>query len=301
MLDWNDLRSFLAVARHGSTLAASRLLRVSQTTVARRITALEQSAGVILFERRQAGYALTTAGHALLPHAEAVEAAASTFDDAASAEGRRLTGTVRLTTAEIYAVTVLAPVLRALHDAYSEITIHLDTSDAMRDLGSGSADVALRGCDKLEGGGLVGRRITDDPWTIYCSRAYAAAHGMPRSRADLHGHTIIGGGGEGIWPAYAQWLRENGLDRSVTLRHSSAVGLLSAVRAGSGIAVLPSFVADREPDLVRCLPQMSGHTVTLWLLTHERVRHAPHVRAVIDFVYEQLMRLVRTGPLTSAA
>lgn len=301
MLDWNDLRSFLAVARHGSTLAAGRMLRVSQTTVARRIAALEQSAGVTLFDRRQAGYALTPAGNALLPHAQAVEAAAATFDAAASAESRQLTGTVRLTTAEIYAVTVLAPVLRALHDAYPEITIDLDTSDVMRDLGSGSADVALRGCYKLEGAGLVGRRITDDPWTIYCSRAYAAAHGVPRSRADLHGHTIIGGGGERVWPIYAQWLSENGLDRFVTLRHSSAVGLLSAVRAGSGIAVLPSFVADRDPDLVRCLPPAGGHTVTLWLLTHERVRRAPHVRAVIDFVYEQLIRIAKAEPLPSAA
>jgi len=73
MLDWNDLRYFLAVARGGSTLAASRTLRTSQTTVARRIAALEQALGVTLFEKRQAGYALTPAGEDLLPRAEQVQ------------------------------------------------------------------------------------------------------------------------------------------------------------------------------------------------------------------------------------
>ena len=73
MLDWNDLRYFLAVAREGSTLAAGRELRVSQTTVARRIAALEAALGFPLFEKRQAGYALTPAGEELLERAEQVE------------------------------------------------------------------------------------------------------------------------------------------------------------------------------------------------------------------------------------
>ena len=84
MFDWNDLRHFLAVARTGSTLAAGNALRVSQTTVARRITALEAALGVMLFERRQSGYALTPAGEALLAHAEAVDGAAANFADAAN-------------------------------------------------------------------------------------------------------------------------------------------------------------------------------------------------------------------------
>ena len=77
MLDWNDLRYFLGVAEHGSTLAAGRALRVSQTTVARRIAALEEALGLPLFERRQAGYALTPAGEGLLDRARQVGSAAS--------------------------------------------------------------------------------------------------------------------------------------------------------------------------------------------------------------------------------
>lgn len=293
MFDWNDLRHFLAVARGGSTLAAGRALRVSQTTVARRVTALEQALGVTLFERRQAGYVLTPAGLALRARAEAVEAATTAFTDAASATTRQLSGTVRLTLPEIYAVTVLAPVLRALHEAYPELDLELDTTNDMRDLAAGGADVALRVCKEVDGAGIVGRRIAEEAWTIYCSKAYAAAHGRPRRRSELSGHAIVGGGGETIWPIYARWLRENHLEQMVTMRHSSALGLLSAVRSGSGIAVLPGFIADRDPDLIRCLPPAPGHTVNLWLLTHERVRRAPHVRAVVDFLYDQLTRMAR--------
>src|SRR6478672_6644283 len=108
-MDWNDLRHFLAVAREGSTLAAGRALHVSQTTVARRIAALEEALSLPLFDKRQAGYALTPAGEELLARAEQVEAAANGFSEAAIAHARDLSGTVRITTEEVYAITLLAP------------------------------------------------------------------------------------------------------------------------------------------------------------------------------------------------
>jgi len=109
MFCWDDLRTFLAVARTGSTLGAAKALKVSQTTAARRIAALETALGLTLFERRQAGYALTPAGEALVGRAEAAEAAATAFGEAAAAQSREATGTVRFTTAEIYATTLLSP------------------------------------------------------------------------------------------------------------------------------------------------------------------------------------------------
>ncbi len=142
MLDWNDLRYFLAVARQGSTLAAGRVLRVSQTTVARRIAALEQALGVPLFEKRPAGYALTTAGQDLVSRASHVEQAADAFVDAASAQSRDLSGSVKITTEEVYAITLLTPMLRELHEQFPEIMIELDTSqqaDSSRGPGRASA------------------------------------------------------------------------------------------------------------------------------------------------------------------
>ena len=116
---------------------------------------------------------------------------------------------------------------------------------------------------------------------------------MPRSVKDLTKHALIGGGGGNLWRHYEAWLRQLGLEDQVAIHHATSTGLLSGVRSGFGIAVLPCIVADAEPDLIRCLPPREGHGRVLWLLTHERVRHAPRVRVVIDFLYERLIKHVR--------
>ena len=293
MFDWNDLRYFIAVADGGSTLAAGRALRVSQTTVARRLAALEAALALTLFERRQAGYALTPAGEDLLGLARGVAGAAGALAQAASGRAREASGMVRLTTLEIYAVTLLPAILRDLHEAHPGIHIELDTSEEPRDLASGGADIALRGSIGPKGAGLVGRRITFDPWTLYCSRGYAEAHGVPRTRSELAGHTLIGGGGKKVWHRYQAWLQRHGLETGVAMHQDSVSGLLAAARSGIGLAVLPTFVADLDPELVRCLPPREGDPAALWLLTHERLRHTPRVRVVLDFLAERLTRLAR--------
>ena len=293
MLDWNDLRYFLAVAREGSTLAAGRALRTSQTTVARRIAALERALGFPLFEKRQAGYALTPAGEGLLARAEQVERSAKAFSEAAESHSRDLNGTVRITTEEVYALTLLAPLLPELHELHPEIVIDFDIGSVIRDLGAGEADIALRSTMSDQPAGIVGRSLCRDDWALYCSRDYAARHGLPTSLKDLAKHPIIGGGGGNLWRHYEAFLRSLGLEKQVAMHHATSGGLLAGIRSGFGIAVLPCVVADADPDLVRCLPPREGHGRVLWLLTPERVRHTPRVRVVIDFLYERLSRHVR--------
>ncbi len=300
-VDWNDLRYFLAVAQTGSTLAAGRVLGVSQTTAARRIAALEAALGLTLFERRQAGYRLTPAGEGLLDRARTVEQAATAVTDAAAAQNRDVSGTVRLTTDDIFAVTVLPAILGSLHDTYPGIRIELDSSSEIRDLGAGAADIALRRSKTLDGGGLVARRIVDDVWRTYCSRDYAAAHGRPTTRRALRNHALIGGGGAGVSQMYGAWLKENDLEGAVAQQYTSITGLLAAVRAGVGVTVLPCFVADLDEDLVACLPAAGNYGGNLWLVTHERLRHTPRVRVVLDFLAEHLTRLARLGAKRAAA
>ena len=303
MLDWNDLRFFLAVAREGSTLAAARILRVSQTTVARRIAALEEALGFPLFEKRQAGYVPTPAGQVLVSQAGQVEQAANAFSDAAAAQSRDVSGTVKITTEEVYAITLLAPLLRELHDAYPDIVIELDTSQQVRDLGAGEADISLRSTKESTQlpAGLVGRQLCIDDWALYCSKDYAARHGIPTTRDEMLNHAFIGGGGGNLWIHYQSWLRSLGLESQVAMHHATSGGLLSGVRSGFGIAVLPCIIADSDPDLVRCLPPRGEHGRILWLFTHERCRHTPRVRAVIDFLYERLSRHVRELQASDAA
>ncbi|UVO52077.1 LysR family transcriptional regulator [Sphingomonas sp. SUN019] len=292
MIEWDDLRHFLAVAETGSTLAAGRKLRVSQTTAARRVAGLEETLRLRLFDRKQAGYQLTPEGEALLAGAEAVAQAVGAFEDAAAARVRSIAGAVRLTASEIFAVTFLPPILRDFHLAHPDIRIELDTSDEVRDLDSGAAEIAIRIATSPSGAGVVGRRIADDEWAVYCSRDYAARHGVPTSTAELADHALIGGGEDGVWRSYGAYIRALGLEGSVKMHHNTSLGLLAAVRSGFGLSALPCLVADQEDDLLLCLDTpRSGRG--MWLLTHERLRHEPRVRAVIDFLYERLAPLGR--------
>lgn len=288
MTDWNDLRYFLAVADEGSTLAAGRSLRVSQTTVARRIAALEESLGLMLFDRRQAGYELTPAGILLLDQARTVASAAYAFEEAAAAEARDVGGSVRITTEAVYADGVLAGLLAELHEQHPAIKIEIDASRQIRDLGAGEADIALRATSQGAPQGVVGRRVCRDDWTLYCSRAYAERHGIPRTKDELRKHAIVGGGGGSLWRNYQAFLQRYDLEDSVAIHQTTSTGLWTSIQSGFGIGVLPCIVADRDPQLVRVLPPMDDHSRDLWLLTHERVRHTPTVRTVSDFLYQRL-------------
>ncbi|MFD1610762.1 LysR family transcriptional regulator [Sphingomonas tabacisoli] len=297
MFDWNDARYFVAVAETGSTLAAGRALRVSQTTVARRIAALEEALGLMLFDKRRAGYALTPGGETLLAEARHLQTSAQAMAEAAAAQKRDGTGSVRLTAEESFVVSVLPPMLRDLRELHPGIVIELDATEELRDLEGGAADIAIRVSKKLEGGGLVGRRIGEDLWTVYCSREYAEAHGVPHSRRELASHPIIGGGGGHVGRYYSSWLRDNGLEHAIAMTQGTATGLLAAVRSGLGCAALPCFVAEPDTTLVRCLPPATGMR-EIWLLTHERLRHTPRVRIVLDFLAERLRhhaRMVETS------
>lgn len=302
MFDWNDLRFFLAVAEQGSTLAAAKVLRTSQTTVARRIAALERAIGFPLFEKRQAGYAPTPAGTELIERARQIEAAAGAFSEAAAAQARSMKGTVKVTTEEVYALTLLTPLLRELHDRHPDIVIELDTSQQVRDLGAGEADISLRSNkNQQQPAGLVGRRLCVDDWTLYCSRDYAERHGAPGTLEELKQHPFIGGGGGNLWVHYQAWLQTLGLENNVAMHHATSGGLLSGVRSGFGIATLPCIVGDSDPDLVQCVPPRPGHGRVLWLFTHDRVKHMPRVRAAIDFLYKHLTRQVREVEAKRAA
>ena len=289
--DWNDIKYLIAVSEHGSTIRAGAALGVSQTTVARRLEALERAVGLKLVDRTPTGYDLTVDGSALLDPARSVATAAEAFGQVVDARQRDLAGAVKITTEEIVAVGILGPILKDLAEALPDIRIELDSSEAFRDLASGDADIAIRSSREdvsKTGADLVGRRVGSDEWAIFCSKAYDNERPAPRSIEDLRRHPIVGGGGPRGWAAYLGWLESYGLADQVVMRSGSATGLLTAVRTGLGVSMLPMLVGLPDPELTLCFRPLREGTRSLWLLSHNRVRHNIAVRKVADLLFEKL-------------
>lgn len=284
MIDWNDIRFFLAVLRSGTTLGASRALGVSQSTVARRIAVLEQGLGLELFDKRQSGYGLTEAGAELLETAEAMETAAGAFTTKAAARKRGLSGTVRLTTNDLFANEFLMRAMRDFRASFPEILLEVITSDSRLDLASGEADIALRASTPPTQPDLVGRRIAKDNWSIYCSRAYSLKNGTPTSIAELASHPVISVSAEPFGGPVVAWIKTHIPASAIALRQNSIGAVYSAIKSGFGIGLIPDFVAAHDPDMVRCFDPRIEHDYEIWLLTHERLRTVPRIRAVLDYL-----------------
>ena len=191
MFDWNDLRIFLAVARNGSALAAAQKLNLNQTTVSRRIDALEHALGICLFLRDTRGSTLTPQGSHLLLHAEAVESAARAFDGEAGRLRRDLSGEICVTAPEVIMAQFIGPLTQNFRTLHPEIRFAYLSAEHHLDLAKGEADVAFRAGSEIVGDTLVRVALPDVIWSAYCSERYRDKSGMPDRVADLRQHSIV--------------------------------------------------------------------------------------------------------------
>lgn len=297
MFEWSDLRVFLAVARRGSTLAASRALRCSQSTAARRVAALEAALGHALFERRQDGYRPTPAALALLPAAEAMEAAAARLAVQAEALARGADWVLRLTTLDLAMPYLLAPFLPGFQAAHPHIRVEIDTTDRRLDIALGEADLGIRFGARPEGAGLVVRRLGTTRMVLCASPAYLAARGAPAGvEAIGPGHALIlGAGGIGTRPAQG-WITSRAPQAQIATLASTDGAMLEALRAGLGLCWVPDFVAAREPAFIPVLPPPPELDAGVWLVLAEARRQAPPLRAFVDYMAPRL-----AGALTAPA
>ena len=291
MFDWSDLRHFLAVARHGSTIAAAKALNLSQSTVHRRLDELEKQIGRPIVIRQATGYRLTEFGKELLPLATKVEDAVGSLERFLVASDETPIGSVRVTCSEPigYRLTQSA-ILDAFHERYRGVRIELIMSDHFLDIAKGEADVAIRAGIPSETT-LVGRKIADVPWALYCSRHYVDRHGRVERAEDLDRHAIIEFDG-GIRDHHAaRWLRSVAPNAKVVARSNTVPGLVMTVRSGAGLAPLPMPLAGGEPDLVCMLGPLPGLYSPIYLLTHPDLRSTPRIAAFFDFVVDEIDRI----------
>ena len=284
MFDWNDLKYFVAVARHRSTNAAGRALGSSQSTVQRRLVELERRIGHQLVQRRQSGYRLTALGDAMLPFASAVEAAAAAFEQNLAGAAREHSGIIRLTCPEpiVYRIT-RSGLLDRFHALHQDLKVEFVMSDRYVDLAAGDADVALRSGD-TDHDVLVGLKIADSIWAVYGSRQYVACHGKLATTSDMCRHRLIGFDEKLSGHRASAWLREVAPKADFAARSDSVLGLVAAAKSGVGIAPLPIALGDAEDDLVRVLAPVSELTRAWRLLTHPQIRKTRRIAAFFDFI-----------------
>ena len=288
MFDWDDLRFLVAVAERGGTHAAARALGVSQSTVQRRIAALESGLGQPLFLREARGYRATDFARALLPHARSMGATAAEIERMSMARLRAESGTIRLTCPEPIVERLTASGLLDRFAAEQPgLTVEIVMSDRYLDLASGEADVALRSGEP-EDETLVGRRVAESVWAVYASPGYIARHGAPASEAELATHLVVGFDAPLSRHRAAQWLAEVAPAATVVVRGNSILGILHSVKAGIGIAPLPTTLARGDPGLVEVLPPVERLSRGWFLLTRADLRKTARVRAFFRFVTSNL-------------
>ena len=288
MYDWSDLRIFLAVARAGSTLAASRALSLNQTTVSRRIQALEHGLGLTLFDRDTRGYALTPQGRALLSRAEAVEAATTDLETEALRLTRDLTGVIRVTAAESIMTHVVSPLITAYRRLHPEVRFDNLSSETRLSLEKGEADVAFRAGGEMTGDTLVHQRLPDICWSAYCSKAYIAANGAPACMEDLRHHSIVAYGAAPGMQKFSIWFMSFVAGEQVVATCNSIPNMSGVLRSGMGVGLLACFDGDATPGLVRCFPPPPEMDSPWWLVASHEAYQQPRVRSFMAFAAEQI-------------
>jgi molybdate transport repressor ModE-like protein len=270
--DWEDVRFFVALARHGSLSAAARALGVNHATVSRRVAALEASLGARLLERRPDGYALTAPGRAVLQEAAAMESAAERLPrfDAAPA----VSGLVRISAPPSLAESFLTPRFGALFALHPDIDIALVAEHRLASLSRREADLALR-LGRPEDGDIVAKHLVDVDFGFYADAAWQTRHA---AGAEL---IFIGFDEANAHLPEAVWLARHFATRRVAFRAGSQAAQARAAASGYGIALLPHFVGRSEPRLVRLELGATPPLRELWLLHRPGVEAAP-VRAMRD-------------------
>jgi molybdate transport repressor ModE-like protein len=280
-IDWEDVRFFAALARHGSLSATARALTVNHATVARRLAALEESLGTKLFKRRPGGYELTTAGRSALEAADAMEGAATALSRLEPE--RTLAGLVRITATPSFAETFLIPRLVIVQQQHPMLDLEVTAERQAVSLPRHQADIALR-LVRPAHGELKARRVAN---IVY--RMYAAPAWRDRLRAGA-APRFVGFDEAGAQYQESSWLARRFGSARLALRCSDYIGQIAAARAGYGIAVLPHFLAADDPALVEVRLLQTPPPRELWLLMRHDSQKTPRIRVVADMLFDLIRR-----------
>lgn len=283
MASVDDLRFFLALARHRNLVQAAAHLGVSRTTVARRVASMERKLGYRLFDKSPHGWVLTGRGQSLVAKAQAIDQAAEELFGGEVSGAVRLTGTVRIVTTDAFGQYVLTKWLAQLRDEEPGIRAEVVTSMRVSPYNGGDFDVAIT-VHRPDLVKVPSRPLLDYSLGLYAAPEYLARQGRPSSVSDLDNH-------EFVWFVESlndipvlQFLRPLVPDATIVSSFSNVSSQLAATAAGIGIGFLPRFATAQRPELERLLPEEVSLTRSFYLVAREASLMQDHIAATAAFL-----------------
>ena len=284
MLDWDDLRFFLTVAKAGSVRAASNELKVSHSTVGRRIEQLEENIGTKLFDRTPDGYQITNAGENILSSAKKMDEEVNNIRRTVVGGDAKLEGPIVVTLPDIAAIHIYMDDFATFQSLYPKISLEIRTSYEVFDLSRREADVAIRMLSNQSSPPdyLIGRKLAAVHQAAFAHRDYLRGKDPSDSNSGL------------------SWLGWEDNERMTDIINRAGYPLLpirgvfpnvltqlSACQHQMGIALLPCLIGDADPNLERLPPGTSISTYDVWLLSHPDLRDTARIRVFREFIAER--------------
>ncbi|MBI5257790.1 MAG: LysR family transcriptional regulator [Burkholderiales bacterium] len=287
-----DLSCVLALVRGVTLASAGERLGVDSSTVFRHLQRLERGLGQALFERSRTGYRATELALALAAQAEQVEAALEAARAAAQAQPEQAAGSVRISTTDAVLQGLLAPALVPLRRLHPLLSFELQASNELASLRRRDADIALR-ATRRPPPHLVGQHLGPIRVALYAAKGRGVRH-PARLKAQLKAQVDAG---QAPWIApddalpdhpTVLWRRRHFPKLQPVCRVNSMLAVLALVAQGVGVGLLPMFLAESRPDLLRLGDPLDECQHELWLLTHVESRHLRRVATVYAHLAQAL-------------
>lgn len=285
-LNWDDMRFFLVLCRTQSFVAAGNELKVTHSTVSRRLSAVEASLQTQLFTRTEKGCRLTPAGEKLRPYAEQLETTFIRLEEDVSGRNNQLCGSVRIGAPDGLGNCFLASRFGKLQIMHPELEVELIAVPMYYSLARRELDISIT-VRKPTAGNIIIRKLSNYKLGLFATKKYMEGHPSIQSREDLQGHRIIGYIDDLLYDQDLNFINEFYKGVHVQFRSSTLVGQKYAILADNGIGVIPYFMAHFEPTLISVLPNLSAER-TFWLQVNPDSRQIARVRVTIDFIVEQM-------------
>jgi DNA-binding transcriptional LysR family regulator len=282
MYNWDDLRLFLAVARHKTYLGAAEATGLDATTLSRRVERLESVLKCTLIVRDRSGHALTAAGNQLLEAASQMELVNEALIDRIGTTSKA--GRVRISTSEGFGTAILAPAVPQLMQEPPAVDIEIVANQGFLSPVIREVDLAVT-LAAPQDRRLAVERLTEYELGLYASASYVATRGRPDDPSELRQHTLIGYIDDLLYANELRYLDEIAQDLRLSISSTSIRAQLEIVRTGAGIAVLPCFMAEAaKPRLVRILPRTARIFRTFWMSARRDVQQTTRVRKVRKWI-----------------